>query len=329
MLDIVITHHLEPWEVCRRQFQMLDAQRGVDWDQIRVTVVNDGGNRLPEERLEDLSFRVQQLDIPQSGVSAARNAGIRIAQEPWIMFCDCDDCFSNVFALEDILNVLTPEAEKQFDMMWTKVWAEEYANGKHRAYMIHKKKIFVFIHGKVYRREFLLAQDIRFDESLAFNEDSCFNAKIITRIPHTRIGEISTYAPVYVWILRANSVTKEPGADDRSAIGQFHRNLLVAEETRKYRPEEYPGIVTRVSYDTYFMTRTRLYSERCKQQILREFSLWIREREHLFGRVDFKTMRQIREISRAELTEKDEDIPDDPEIVAGWVRKVARERSAC
>ena len=35
MLDIVITHYTEPWSVCRPLFETLDAQRGVDWDQIR------------------------------------------------------------------------------------------------------------------------------------------------------------------------------------------------------------------------------------------------------------------------------------------------------
>ena len=105
MLDIFITHYKEPWEVCRKQFVMLDMQRRVDWDEIRVTVINDGGHRIPEEHLEGLSYRVQQLDIPHGGISAARNAGIMAAQEPWIMFCDCDDCFSNIYALEDIVNI--------------------------------------------------------------------------------------------------------------------------------------------------------------------------------------------------------------------------------
>ena len=68
MLDIVITHYKEPWEVCRPLFETLDAQRGVDWDQIRVTVVNDGGIMLPGDKLIGLSYWVQQLDIPHGGI---------------------------------------------------------------------------------------------------------------------------------------------------------------------------------------------------------------------------------------------------------------------
>ena len=316
MLDIVITHYTEPWSVCRRQFEMLDAQLGVDWNQIYVTVVNDGGEMLPEEQLEDLNFRCVQVNVPHGGVSAARNAGLDHAQETWVMFCDCDDCFSNVFALADILDVL-PGAD--YDMMWTKVWAER-ADG--RIYQIQDQKIMVFIHGKIYRREFLLAEGIRFDEELAFNEDSLFNATIMTRVPNTRIGEISTYAPAYVWVSRENSVTSGEGAEDRAALGQLKRNMKVADQYRQHRPEGYPGMVTRVVYDTYFMTHTGKYSPSCKQQILAEFRPWIMERYGEFMNVDGKQLRQIREISRDELTLQGEQIRDEPWRVAGWVTEV-------
>ena len=106
MLDIVITHYHEPWEVCKKLFQTLDLQRKVNWKDIRVRVINDGGYRLPEDKLAELCFPVEQVDLPHGGVSRARNAGIDMGTEPWIMFCDCDDCFYNIYALEDVMNVL-------------------------------------------------------------------------------------------------------------------------------------------------------------------------------------------------------------------------------
>ena len=325
MLDIIITHYTEPWEVCRSLFETLDAQRGVDWQEIRVTVINDGGFRLPEDKLACLNIVPQQLDVPQGGVSAARNAGIRIAREPWIMFCDCDDCFSNVFALEGIMNVLrVPGTEQKYDMLWTKVWAEHEVCGRRVVYMIPDRKIFIFIHGKVYRREFLLEEGIRFDESLKYNEDSLFNATILTRRDNTRIGAVSSFAPEYVWCMREGSVSRISGVDDLSAVGQFHRNLALAEETRTHKPAAYPGIVTRVMYDTYYMIHSGRLSESCKQQILREFAPWAGKRADLFGQVDKKQLRQIREIGREELTLAEEDLPDDPVTVRKWLTEVAQ-----
>ena len=317
MLDIVITHYTEPWEVCRRLLETLDAQRGVDWSEIYVTVVNDGGRRLPEEKLEDLAFRCVQLDVPQGGISAARNAGLDHAEEPWVMFCDCDDCFSNVFALADILDVLRSE-DRKYDMYWMKVWAEDPEKG--RIYEIQDIKVMVFIHGKIYSREFLTKEGIRFDESLAFNEDSCFNATILTRIPNTRIGEIRTYAPPYVWIRREGSVTTGEGAEDKSAIGQLQRNIVVANEYMIHKPELFPGMVTRVVYDAFFMVHSRRCSPSCKQKILEIFLPWIREHEGLFLRVDGKTLKKIRMISRDELSGKDEEICDDPGNVLAWLK---------
>ena len=322
MLDIVITHYTEPWSVCRRLLETLDAQRGVDWNEIRVTIVNDGGFRLPEDKLYALDIVPQQIDIPQSGVSAARNAGLDHAEEPWIMFCDCDDCFSNVFALADILDVLRAD-DGRYDMMWTKVWAED--PGKGQIYQIQDIKVMVFIHGKVYRREFLTREGIRFNEGLDFNEDSCFNATILTRIPNTRIGEISTFAPPYVWIRREDSVTRGEGSEDRSALGQLRRNIVVANEYMDHRPEMFPGMVTRVVYDAFFMMHSRKYSPSCKQRIMEDFLPWAREHAGEFLRVDEKTLRKIRMISRDELSAKDEEILDAPGNVRAWLEWETRE----
>ena len=117
MLDIVITHYKEPWDVCRGLFETLDAQRGVNWDEISVTVINDGGEFIPAWYLFGFEYYVDQISIRHSGVSAARNAGLDRTDEPWIMFCDCDDTFANVFALQDIMNVLHSPNRDNFDMM--------------------------------------------------------------------------------------------------------------------------------------------------------------------------------------------------------------------
>ena len=323
MLDIVITHYQEPWAICKRQLHMLDAQLCVDWAQIRVTIVNDGGQRLPEEHLADLSFQVKQLDIPHGGVSRARNAGLENATEPWVMFCDGDDCLADVFALADILNVLQGTAENRYDMMWTKCWEiDTGADGRPVIFEIQPHKTFVFIHGKVYRRQFLLEQKIRFDEELTFNEDSCFNATILTRITSARVGEIKTASPAYCWIRRENSITTKPGAMDRSALGQLARNMKITEQTLIHRPSDYAGMVTRSVYDAYFMTHTRRFTPGCKKEILERFAAWATGRDGVFGDVKPDTLARLKLISRAELTDKDEQIPDDIQTVAEWLRRI-------
>lgn len=312
MLDIIITHYQEPWDICRKQLWMLAMQRGIDWSEITVTVVNDGGNRLPEFKLDDLGIPVQQLDIPHGGISAARNAGYDNGKEPWVMFCDCDDCLANIYGLQDIMNVLHHD-DGRYDLLWNRFYEEH----PREILLVPDYKVMVFTHGKVYRRSFLEREQIRFDEHLQWNEDSCYNATIMAH--GAMAGEIQTHAPVYAWIRRPDSFTGCDDAYDKSAYFQFRRNLLVTEEYRKHKPEEYPGMVTRTIYDTFFMLHGLRYSPECKQRIETEFIPWVRGIADLFGQVDDKTLKQIRSISRYELTGPDELILDTPGNIRAWL----------
>lgn len=202
MLDIIITHYNEPWFVCKKLFMTLDMQRIVNWDEITVMVINDGGYRLPKEELDRLSFHVFQIDIPKSGVSVARNTGFQLGTEPWIMFCDCDDSFTNIYALDEIMSAIrTSDA----DVMWTNCLTEL---GRFISPLADERHV-IFIHGKVYRRGFLIDSGIRFDESLTYGEDTKFNEEIAERTD--RIRELPTRMPPYVWIRRGGSVTTKEG----------------------------------------------------------------------------------------------------------------------
>jgi len=199
MLDIVISHCDEPWYICRKQFQMLDMQRVVNWNEIRVIVVNDGGLHVSEEELKQLTFPVEQIDIPKRGVSAARNAGMDYGTEPWIMFCDCDDCFTHIYALDEILTAVRRHANS--DMVWTQCMTEF---GRIVVPIAGHRKM-VFIHGKVYRRAFLEENGIRFDENVHYGEDTLFNDVVTAKTE--RIAQAPCRWEPYVWIRRGGSVT--------------------------------------------------------------------------------------------------------------------------
>lgn len=314
MLDIVITHYMEPYSVGEKMFRMIGLQRCIDFKDIRVVVINDGGHRLPEDRLAELPYPVEQIDIPHGGISAARNAGIDNAKGEWIMFCDFDDSFSGIFSLRELMG---PLDGNRYDMLWSRVIAEDYVDGRELLYYIPERQRFVFCHGKVYRTEFLRESGIRFDTELVFNEDSCFNAVIIARTSHTRIGEIRSPLPIYSWIRRPNSVTNS-GREDEASYGHFKRNLKV---THEYENGDirYPGMVTRTVYDTYYMVFGKRNSMQMRRRILDEFTPWIAERIEAFGEVNPGTLSEIRRIARMELIEPDEVVPDDYERIKKWV----------
>jgi glycosyltransferase involved in cell wall biosynthesis len=59
--------------------------------QPRVIVVDDGSHDGTHLRLQPYLSRISYVYQPNSGVSSARNAGIRLARGEWIAFLDSDD----------------------------------------------------------------------------------------------------------------------------------------------------------------------------------------------------------------------------------------------
>ena len=319
LLEIIIPHYNEPWNVGKPLFDMLALQRGVDLSAFAVTVVNDGGNRLPCECFVNMPYNVRQIDIPHGGVSAARNYGIDHTEAEWLMFCDFDDTFSNVYSLRDMMNVIPAN---DFDMLWSRLIVEDFMNGSDTIYLSPERQRFVFTHGKLYRTAFLRENGIRFDETMNFQEDSLFNAIIVARTPHTRIGEIKTQSPPYVWVRRNSSVTNS-GREDEAIMGHYVRNLKVTEENRRNRPyTNYCGMITRTVYDTYFMVRGNRASSQCKRKIMDSFIPWIAKRINEFANVDDTTIEQILDVAKFELC--DAQTPATHEAVAEWLKNTLK-----
>ena len=107
-IDFIVTHHNEPWNIGRKFFLMLSMQRNVDFDKINVIIVQDGVEGALEWKsiFESCPYNVNVVTIPHSGIAAARNVGIQNATADWVMFCDFDDMFSDVYSLYMLLNVL-------------------------------------------------------------------------------------------------------------------------------------------------------------------------------------------------------------------------------
>lgn len=247
-LDIIVTHYDEPWETGKKLFDMLAMQRGFDFQDIGVTIVHDGSELLPDENFMQYPFTVVQKIINHAGVSAARNAGIKIADAPWIMFCDFDDTFSSIYSLRHILSVLPTDS---FDELWCEFYAEDKkADGKTVLHIRGENS--VFIHGKIFRKQFLVDNGLRFPEDMDFNEDSAFVATIHALADYRRIGKITAETPLYIWTFREGSATGTQSNRARALKGMYMRNKVVCEAFRKHLPEtRYQTMVCRTAYDAY------------------------------------------------------------------------------
>lgn len=247
LLDLFVTHWTEPWEVCRPGFEMLKNQRCVDWNQVRVTVVHDGTEAFRESRFKDYPFPVRQVCLPHGGIAAARNRCIELSEATWIKWNDCDDFFTGVYSLREIMSGLEMAAD-DYDLMWFDVFAE--MKGKR---YIKDERDPVVLHGKAFRRSFVLEKGLRFLEDLTWCEDSAFLSVLEMEIDHSRIGKITGTCPPYTWIHREGSLCNRPEIRYENLKSFFRRHCYVAEEFRKRGLDDaYCTMVFRIACDSYY-----------------------------------------------------------------------------
>lgn len=246
LLDLFITHYNEPWDVGQMGFRMLLSQQCVDWSQVNVTLVHDGTPCYPDKWFQDFPFEVHQVSIPHGGIAAARNWCIDHSTADWIKWNDFDDWFSNVYSLKNILQCLGNSDD--FDLLWFEVYAQ--MNGK---VYIKKERDPVVLHGKAFRRQFLIDHGIRFQEDLTWCEDSAFLALMEMEIDVKRIGQIVCECPIYTWVHRPGSLCNRPEIKFSNLKSFFRRHRYVADEFLKHGCiDEYNTMIARIMCDSYY-----------------------------------------------------------------------------
>lgn len=198
MLSIVVPHYKETWETCHYLFDSLAIQRGCDLKDIEVVIVNDGGNELKVDR--DYPFTIRQINKEQSGVSATRNRGLDEAKGEYVMFCDCDDMFLNMYALH-----LYIDAFPQKPNVIVPQFIEEQPKDGKWVIIQHDNMDCTFVHGKAFLKEYLISNNIRFDENLTIHEDSYFICMAMT-CSGGNIKRMTT--PTYLWRWNEKSVVR-------------------------------------------------------------------------------------------------------------------------
>ena len=208
-LDLIIPHYREPWSVCRYLFDTIAVQRGVLFENIRVILVNDGQEEaLTDDLFEGYPFAVETITKTHEGVSAARNAGLDASDADYVMFCDCDDGFLNNYALHLVFSAM----QEGFDMCMANFIEETWDRDGNPKIVTHNEDL-TFIHGKVYRRQFLVDNDIRFDPAMTVHEDGYFNMLVYSVLQFVGGNMKKLSTPIYLWRWNNQSVVRSDRED--------------------------------------------------------------------------------------------------------------------
>ena len=131
------------------------------------------------------------------------------------MFCDADDMFVNMCGMYIIFREMAGDG---FNVM-TSVFVEETKNfTTDEKIYINREMDSTFVHGKVYRRSFLINNKIRWNDALTVHEDSYFNClaqKMTASVKYCQ-------QPFYLWKWRDGSVCRH----DPKYILKTYNNML-------------------------------------------------------------------------------------------------------
>lgn len=168
-LQILINHYNEPSEIVERLLQSIGGQTDVDHkNDYEVIIGSDGtDNQLDAAFLDGFPFNIRYSAFPHRGTRATRNALLDTATADYVMFCDADDCFTEMNGLSTLLKAV----ESGADVVSVPFYAETKDGDSFRYLRVPNNSIW--LHGKIFRRGYLTENAIRFDE-IADYGDMCF-----------------------------------------------------------------------------------------------------------------------------------------------------------
>lgn len=188
---------------------------GQTYKDIEIILINDGSKDKSLEigqKWAQKDARIRIIDQANSGVSAARNAGIKAAKGEYIMFCDADDWYelntcevvANKIEDFDCLAFNLKYHGKDFNYENLPEQIINLKNQKDKILNGYKKGIFFMpVWNKAYKAKII--KNILFDTNYFMSEDWLFNIEVFKNINEIKIIDDVLYN---YFIANEDSATK-------------------------------------------------------------------------------------------------------------------------
>lgn len=192
-----------------------------DYKDFELLLVNDGTKdssiELANDFLKDKKINYRVINKENGGLASARNAGIKEAKGEYIAFVDSDDSVS-----KDFLSNLLKEFENDIDFSFcnfefVKEQIPPIDNNSKKMFFNKEELLIAFLRRSIgfvvpsmmFKKEFIINNNLFFDEDIKFSEDQPFIWNVIL---HSN-KSVYLYKKMYGYYLRENSIMTSSSYD--------------------------------------------------------------------------------------------------------------------
>lgn len=291
-LQLLIPQYKETDEIVRSMLDSLKIQQGIDFSEFEVLYGNDGSDvKLSEDLFKEYPFSIRYFQYEHSSPAGTRQKLFEEATADYVMFCDADDMFLSVLALNTIFAFIS----KGFDALITDFIEEVKDRNSGRFLFIPHKKDSTFVHGKVYRRQHLIDNDIQWKPDIRYHEDGSYNILAI----YTAKSLKHCPMPIYLWKWRDNSVCRE---DPLYVLKTYTRMIysnayLIQDFMTRNMLDKAKFYVATLVYGTYYMLNKPIWLDPMNAKYRYEtekcFKEYFAKHRDLFNGLDARTRNQV------------------------------------
>jgi glycosyltransferase involved in cell wall biosynthesis len=201
-IQFLVPQYKENEETISFLLDSIEMQIYIDKKDVGVIICSDGGEYILDQKfLDKYSYDIDYVICEHRGVSATRNSALILSDSEYVMFCDADDGFVSSIGVFSLVRSL--DLNPQSEMLSSKFFIEDNVDGIPLfTFGDHNN---TFVHGKVFRRDFLISHELFFDERLKIHEDSYF-CNIINFFAKHKIFNDNAF---YCWRKNPNSVSNQ------------------------------------------------------------------------------------------------------------------------
>lgn len=217
-ISVIIPMYKTPKLRLRKCLESLMSQTFADFEVLIIDDGNEPGYEYLKEEYENADSRISFIRQEHSGVSNARNLGLKLAKGRYISFIDSDDYVDNSFleemyeAIQDADVAICAVSEQYYPVYpgWTDCrvfWSKpSYYNGL---------QYINFCHNKLYRIDIIRENNLQFQSGMKLGEDAIFVADYLQKCKSFR----KVREPRYHYV-----------PDEKSAVNRYREEFWTWEQ---------------------------------------------------------------------------------------------------